>query len=602
MSRDLEEVWSPEYDSTWEEEEKKEADESQRGQREQGNQQQLSNCRRPSKRAARDLQNYRHGYKKDKEDRGYQCYSSQPSETLNLDFYQDKKRFEPEGLCIEQLLTDWKKKYDILERNHSYIQWLFPLREYGMNSCAKPLSEAEIEAMKEDVAVQRRFLDAYKLMLDFYGIELENEKTGKVKRAENWETRSRNLNDHSHNNLRITRILKCLGELGFEHYQAPLVKFFLRETLCNDKIQNVKRSALDYFMFTVKNKSERRKLVHFAWKNYKPGRFLWGPVEKLRTYQPPAENEHETKSCQKEKKDESDEEGKMNGQSVICKNKSDKEGFRDRSDSSSRKIMVCKQNSPKSNKKPDEELILLKNRVKFNEDSRGNFPDEDSSRCSEAVSDNEGSSSWDMNGEQLPTEGEKKSYGEESNRVSKEVSPKHDDKVPSAVGHQDEGKAEGHVMDGTVSRNQSESLQQDKMPNVQIGTPRKRKMENGLSDRKETPDRGPPQPADNSELPKEGGEGVRIVDDKVKKLKLSEQPGAERNPKVANDPLSSTAGTDPQQSGDGSDINQEEGGCSQLEMEEAKKEMPKLHEQSYKNNNEKEEDGPTVRGASGDPK
>ncbi|XP_068117940.1 opioid growth factor receptor-like isoform X2 [Hyperolius riggenbachi] len=91
---------------------------------------------------------------------------------------------------------------------------------------------------------------------------------------------------YSHNWLRISRILKCLGDLGYEHYQAPLVRFLLEEILCKNNLQNVKRSALDYFMFTVKNKKERQKLVHFAWMNYKSQEeFVWGPLEKLRSFQ-----------------------------------------------------------------------------------------------------------------------------------------------------------------------------------------------------------------------------------------------------------------------------------------------------------------------------
>lgn len=42
--------------------------------------------------------------------------------------------------------------------------------------------------------MKRRLLKSYKIMLDFYGIELANEETGEVKRAGNWEERFENLN------------------------------------------------------------------------------------------------------------------------------------------------------------------------------------------------------------------------------------------------------------------------------------------------------------------------------------------------------------------------------------------------------------------------
>lgn len=95
------------------------------------------------------------------------------------------------------------------------------------------------------------------------------------------------LHSHSHNNLRITRILKSLGELGLEHYQAPLVRFFLEETLVQHKLPSVRQSALDYFMFAVRCRHQRQELVHFAWEHFKPRReFVWGPHNKLRRFRP----------------------------------------------------------------------------------------------------------------------------------------------------------------------------------------------------------------------------------------------------------------------------------------------------------------------------
>ncbi|NXS10084.1 OGFR factor, partial [Neodrepanis coruscans] len=162
---------------------------------------------------------------------------------------------------------------------------LFPLREHGMNLCAKPLTSQEIEAFRKSSEVMDRFLRAYELMLRFYGINLVNKETGELKRAENWSERFENLNKFSHNNLRITRILKCLGEMGYEHYQVQLVKFFLTETLVEETLPNVKRSALDYFLFTVRSKRKRRELVYYAWQHFRPqSNFVWGPRDKLLKY------------------------------------------------------------------------------------------------------------------------------------------------------------------------------------------------------------------------------------------------------------------------------------------------------------------------------
>lgn len=81
-----------------------------------------------------------------------------------------------------------------------------------------------------------------------------------------------------HNNLRITRILKSLGELGFKHYQAPLVRFFLEETLVKKTLSSVKRSVLDYFLFAVLDKEKRQELVRFAYLHFEPkDKFVWCP-------------------------------------------------------------------------------------------------------------------------------------------------------------------------------------------------------------------------------------------------------------------------------------------------------------------------------------
>ncbi|XP_036607910.1 opioid growth factor receptor isoform X2 [Trichosurus vulpecula] len=279
-------------DSTWEEEEEEEDQEKEKDERktreeakprqqQRGNQafqSRMIGCR--NWRAVQDMQRYR---------RRYPGLTDEESndEMLNLKFYKNEIAFLPNGYFIEDILKNWKEDYDILEDNHSYIQWLFPLRERGVNWHAKPLTLREIQEFKKSAEVMRRFVQAYELILGFYGIELENHKTGKVRKADNYQERFQNLNSHSHNNLRITRILKCLGEMGYEHYQVPLIRFFLEEILVNGCLPSVRQSALDYFMFTVRNKKERRKLVYYAWKNFNPQyKFVWGPHEKLQKFEP----------------------------------------------------------------------------------------------------------------------------------------------------------------------------------------------------------------------------------------------------------------------------------------------------------------------------
>ncbi|XP_008854515.2 opioid growth factor receptor-like protein 1 [Nannospalax galili] len=224
--------------------------------------------------AARDLYKYRHQYPQNFKDIRYQ------NDLSNLRFYKNKIPFKPDGVYIEEVLNKWKGDYEKLEHNHTYIQWLFPLREQGLNFYAKELTTYEIEEFKKTKEAIRRFLLAYKMMLEFFGIKLMD-KTGTVARAVNWQERFQHLNESQHNYLRITRILKSLGELGYESFKSPLVKFILHEALVENTLPNIKQSALEYFVYTIRDRRERRKLLRFAQKHYTPSEnFIWGPPRK----------------------------------------------------------------------------------------------------------------------------------------------------------------------------------------------------------------------------------------------------------------------------------------------------------------------------------
>ncbi|XP_018535544.1 LOW QUALITY PROTEIN: opioid growth factor receptor-like [Lates calcarifer] len=261
------------YDSTWEIEEN------------QGNT--FRSSRRPAasrsykfsrfEKAARDMQNYRHDYPS--QFRLQQWHQHMPSDDKpNLEFYLGRRPSSPDGIYIHHFHSQWKGDYDTLEYVHTYIQWLFPLQEPGMNNEARTLTKEEIQDFRNSSIAKENLLKSYELMLDFYGITLCDKKTGEVKRASNWRQRFNNLNNHTHNNLRITRILKCLGTLGYPHYQAPLVRFFLKETLIQGELPNIKDSVLSYFVFAVLDKKQRRNLIKFAYLNYEPkDEFVWCP-------------------------------------------------------------------------------------------------------------------------------------------------------------------------------------------------------------------------------------------------------------------------------------------------------------------------------------
>ncbi|XP_029553270.1 opioid growth factor receptor-like protein 1 [Salmo trutta] len=225
--------------------------------------------------AAKDLYKYRHSYPNYKAPR-------LPNDYRNLRFYLNKIPLIPDGIFIEEILTKWRGNYDKLEHNHTYIQWLFPLREQGLNFYAQELTQEEIKEFQSTREAKRRFLLAYTLMLDFYGIKLLD-KSGNVARASNWQERFQHLNESQHNYLRITRILKSLGELGFEAFKAPLVRLLLDEALCRGTLPNMLHSTLEYYVYTIRLRSHRRSLLRYARQHYQPANtFLWGPPARRR--------------------------------------------------------------------------------------------------------------------------------------------------------------------------------------------------------------------------------------------------------------------------------------------------------------------------------
>ena len=69
------------------------------------------------------------------------------------------------------------------------------------------------------------------MMLDFYGLELTNRRTGQLRRRERkFESRySEAIARSWHNHLRLTRIMVCLNATGFSLYANSLSRFLEQE-------------------------------------------------------------------------------------------------------------------------------------------------------------------------------------------------------------------------------------------------------------------------------------------------------------------------------------------------------------------------------------
>ncbi|XP_045174331.2 putative uncharacterized protein DDB_G0277255 [Mercenaria mercenaria] len=181
----------------------------------------------------------------------------------NLEFYRNELYSRPfPGAKIEDML-EWKGDYLRLERTHSYIQWLFPIPESrGMNYSAQPLQEHEAQAISENESLRDKVLEAFKMMLDFYGMELELEPLT-FKRGDNWKERYEHLNRSIHNHFRITRIIKALGELGWQQLQKPWLEFMIHEATINQVLPKLNNdSTMSHFIDGLKEDEEKGMIYH----------------------------------------------------------------------------------------------------------------------------------------------------------------------------------------------------------------------------------------------------------------------------------------------------------------------------------------------------
>ncbi len=114
-----------------------------------------------------------------------------------------------------------------LESVHDYIQWMFPLPEPSKAVPGSPvLTPEDIEEFRADQGLKSELLKSFDIMLRFYGFELsEAGDQLRVSFAPGFAARSRVwLSPHNHNFLRLTRILRCLSQLGCERQARALLE------------------------------------------------------------------------------------------------------------------------------------------------------------------------------------------------------------------------------------------------------------------------------------------------------------------------------------------------------------------------------------------
>ena len=110
-----------------------------------------------------------------------------------MKFFRNQIKSRPNGDYLENILDIYWGDYDLLERKHDYIQWLFPLRTQGLNNYSQMMQLHELEALKKDEHARSLLLKAYEMMLDFYGMKLKSKGSTEVERSDNYIERYRNL-------------------------------------------------------------------------------------------------------------------------------------------------------------------------------------------------------------------------------------------------------------------------------------------------------------------------------------------------------------------------------------------------------------------------
>lgn len=205
-------------------------------------------CSRPFTSGSADMAEYRVNYPGRQDDL---------SRSDNLLFYSDRLLSRPDQLNVSTMLRSWRGDFDTLESRHGYIQWLFPVQSRsGANSASQELFPHEIAAMVADANVRARVRDAYAMMLEFYGFRLADNDTGRVERSADWAARFAHLDSASHNFLRISRILKSIGDLSFERFKYPLLKLLATEIYQNGQIQSARGSLREYWSESLRNVTE----------------------------------------------------------------------------------------------------------------------------------------------------------------------------------------------------------------------------------------------------------------------------------------------------------------------------------------------------------
>ncbi|CAE1264549.1 unnamed protein product [Acanthosepion pharaonis] len=151
----------------------------------------------------------------------------QPAITTNnqsevIAFYKNEIPSGPQGFYIETILRDWIGNYEQLDDFNNYIQWLFPNRTPGQNRHAPLLTGEDVEQICSSPELKTRALEAFKIMLDFLGMMLQEDSRTFALTDKYFERFKTIISPRT--SMVITRILHFLREINQEQVTGKAFK------------------------------------------------------------------------------------------------------------------------------------------------------------------------------------------------------------------------------------------------------------------------------------------------------------------------------------------------------------------------------------------
>jgi hypothetical protein len=135
---------------------------------------------------------------------------------------------DPNGYCLSDY---WSFDDDRFDRNHDFIQWMFPLKEASQfNTNAPLLTDRDIEEFHKTPAMTSAMRVSFLRFLRSLGLRGSGETVVKAKNFDDY--RPRCWGQFNHNWRRITRALSSMRLLGLRREAEA---FFLCLTSLKDE-------------------------------------------------------------------------------------------------------------------------------------------------------------------------------------------------------------------------------------------------------------------------------------------------------------------------------------------------------------------------------